>query len=303
MGGEVALLGSTGREATQRAGAEPAAIGYALKPGARFGAEEQRRVRGLLGRAFVLPRAALEPLPRPAFGAARPDGDSGAAGQTLTHAVMAPVREPRAVSGAIVAAFTSPPSDPERTVWATDAYAGLFALALASPAALQGLLQSEAIDGLTGCRTYQSVLRRLEREINRSSRSGDSLACCFIDLDGFNRINDQYGHPYGNHVLGEIGTILVGGVRSFDTVGRYGGDEFITIFPQTDEHEAEALALRLHSLITNATSRSLQLPITASIGVAAWTPGMSAEQLLESADQALYEAKRRGEPVITSSQR
>jgi diguanylate cyclase (GGDEF)-like protein len=102
-------------------------------------------------------------------------------------------------------------------------------------------------------------------------------------------------------VLAEVARVLREGVRSFDTVGRYGGDEFVAILPQTTESEAERLAGRFGWLIRNANIAGLDEPLSASIGVAEWVPGLSAEQLLSLADRALIVAKAQGRGVVSTS--
>ncbi len=238
----------------------------------------------------------------PVLEALDPDLDAGlieAAGGELTHVLTTPVP----VFGAddarvLVAGFSTPPYELERTFWIADCFARLFGLLLHDGDALEGVLQPARHDGLTGCLTYESVRAELVREINRSARAALPLTCCFIDLDGFKRVNDGHGHLRGNAVLAEVGRVLREGVRSCDTVGRYGGDEFIAILPQTREPEAARLAARLRSQIARQAEGSDE-PLTASIGVAAWAIGMTAEQLLARADQALFAAKGRPGGVVT----
>ncbi len=157
-------------------------------------------------------------------------------------------------------------------------------------------------DGLTGCLTYESTIHELTREINRSERGGSRLSCCFVDLDEFKLVNDRHGHVRGNQVLTAAAGILRDGVRNCDVVGRYGGDEFVVILPQTSETKARRLAERLRSLIADAEIPSADEPMTASVGVAEWTPGTTPEQLLTRADGALLAAKARGTGVLTDTE-
>jgi diguanylate cyclase (GGDEF)-like protein len=231
----------------------------------------------------------------PAFEALHPELDANlinGAGASLTHALAVPVP----VLGGdahlvLVAAFSTPPEDFARTLWVADAYARLVAVIACHPDALSGLTEYSRCDALTGCLSYESVLHELTREINRSARAPLPLSCCFIDLDEFKGVNDHYGHLHGNEVLARVGLSLREGVRSCDTVGRYGGDEFVAILPQTGETEAAVLADRLRSLVASGTAEPLSERLTASIGVAEWAPGISSEQLLARADQALFAAK------------
>jgi len=167
----------------------------------------------------------------------------------------------------------------------------MLALGVHQRAALDALLQIDRFDGLTGCLDYAGTLQELDREISRSARAGLDLSLCFIDLDNFKRVNSRHGHLYGNEVLLEVSHLLRDGVRSYDTLGRFGGDEFIVILPGTGEADALALAERLRSGIASASISSVELALSASVGVACWRPGLSAEQLIAQADQALLFAK------------
>ncbi len=174
-------------------------------------------------------------------------------------------------------------------------------MCLQFPGALDRFVATPRIDALTGCVTYEHTLHELRREVNRSARAGTPLSCCFVDLDAFKHVNDEHGHLRGNEVLAAVSRVLRSGVRSFDTVGRYGGDEFVVILPQTAEPEACALAQRLLALIARASLRPLRLRLTASIGVAEWRPGSTPEDLLAEADRALLRAKAAGGRVIAAS--
>jgi diguanylate cyclase (GGDEF)-like protein len=252
---------------------------------------------GLGGRALPLPRAALVPL--------HPLLDEvlvNATDPPLAHAVEVSVRLADGVRGRLIAGFLTPPTDPALTLWVTEAYAGLIALCLYDGGALDGLLAAGQRDDLTGCLTYEGTHRELEREINRSARGGLALSVCFIDIDEFKRINDGLGHLGGNEILAQVGGILREGVRSCDTVGRYGGDEFVAILPETSELEARGVAERLCSRLTSTTKPLLDGPLTASIGIAQWTPGTDGGMLLAAADSALITAKALRMGVITASE-
>jgi diguanylate cyclase (GGDEF)-like protein len=252
---------------------------------------------GLVGRAHPLPRAALAPL-HPLLDSVLID----AAYPPLGYAVEVSVRFPDGSAGRLIAGFLTPPEDATLTLWVTDAYAALIALCLYDGGALDGLLAAGRRDDLTGCLTYEGMHRELEREINRSARSDVQLSVCFIDLDDFKGVNDARGHVGGNEILARVGGILSEGVRSCDTVGRYGGDEFIAILPATSEDEARQVAERLRGQLTSATKPLLDRPLTASIGVAQWNPGTTSAMLLAAADRALITAKAFRTGVIAASE-
>jgi len=244
---------------------------------------------GFVGRALWAQRAALEPLDR--------HSDAGlldsVGGAPLTHAVAAPVRSAGGPAGTLIAAFSTAPPDRTLTLWVSESCAAILALAAHQQGALDLLFGNERFDSLTGCVDYAGTLNEIDREIQRSARADLSLSICFIDLDNFKRVNGEHGHLHGNEVLTEIAQLLRSGVRSYDTVGRFGGDEFIVILPGTPEQEAVRLAERLNTRIAGSPMALVDEPITASIGVARWTPGTTAEQLVARADEALRFAKAR----------
>jgi len=134
-------------------------------------------------------------------------------------------------------------------------------------------------------------------EWRRAHRVGDSLAFVLLDLDNFKQVNDTHGHPAGDAVLRMVGQVLLGGIRQVDLAGRYGGEEFALILPETDLTGALKLAERLRvaletTSIELADGKTLQ--VTASFGVALKDELRSADELVAAADEALYAAKRAG---------
>ena len=147
----------------------------------------------------------------------------------------------------------------------------------------------------------RTVRSKLRREIERSTRSNRPLSCCFIDLDRFKHINHSYGHPHGSQVLADVALLLRNGIRIGDTLGRYGGDEFVAILPDTDQGAALVLAERLRSTISTTTLNGAHEPLGASVGVAQSRPGCTAEDLLAAADEALRRAKRAGGGLVVGA--
>ena len=210
------------------------------------------------------------------------------------YAIGAPVRTPGGASGALCLGFTAGPPDPTTTLWVVESYARLVSLCLQDVDALDGLLAAGRFDALTACLNHTAIRNELEREIERSARHRRDLSCCFVDLDRFKLVNDGHGHLEGNRVLAAVAAILRAGVRSADTVGRYGGDEFIVVLPDTGSDSARALAERLRSLIRSANLTGSHEPLDASIGVAQWRAGTTAAELVSAADDALRAAKLAG---------
>ena len=189
---------------------------------------------------------------------------------------------------------TVPAEDPAIVLWLVERYAGLASLCLHDAGMLERWLAAPQLDELTGCLSYAAIRAELDREIGRSERHGLSLSCCFIDLDRFKSVNDRHGHLQGNRVLADVAKVLRGALRICDTLGRYGGDEFVAILPDTGQSAACVLANRLRSTISTTTPDGANEPLDASVGVAQWRPHQTAEELLAAADKALLNAKAAG---------
>jgi len=162
-------------------------------------------------------------------------------------------------------------------------------------------------DGLTELFNHRHVHELLHEEFERSRRSQEPLAVVMIDLDRFKAVNDTYGHPTGDVVLYETARILKETAREIDMVGRYGGEEFIAILPNTDEEEAARFAERVRAAVEAHLFRDEQneLRMTCSSGVASFpAEGVETpEELLKNADEALYVAKESGRNrVVRASQ-
>lgn len=154
-------------------------------------------------------------------------------------------------------------------------------------------------DAVTGCMNHRAMRRRLDEEIGRAMRTGGSLSCLLIDLDNFKLVNDQHGHPAGDAVLREVCHALVGEVRAFDRVARYGGDEFVVILPNADLDAATAAAGRILQRLAELPARESVPAVGASIGAAQWASPMGVDALLQACDTALLRSKREGKGRVT----
>lgn len=155
------------------------------------------------------------------------------------------------------------------------------------------LKRLSGIDKLTQADNRQRLDEVLQEELKRNDRYGTGLSVVILDLDHFKEINDSYGHPVGDMVLKEIAGILKNNVRGCDTAGRWGGEEFLIVLPQTDLYNAMAAAEKIRSVMEQ-TEFPVAGHVTCSFGVASIRKDDDQDKLLSRADKALYEAKRKG---------
>ncbi len=151
-------------------------------------------------------------------------------------------------------------------------------------------------DPLTGLPNRQAVDERLAQEFARWRRFGEPFSLLLWDVDHFKRINDRFGHPAGDKALKVVAQVLCQGIREVDFVGRYGGEEFLMLLPETGRDGALKLAEKLRQAVKECgfNSRGKPVPITISCGLTQVREGDTPESLVERADQALYEAKEGG---------
>ena len=152
-------------------------------------------------------------------------------------------------------------------------------------------------DPLTGLVNRRTFFTTLDMEWRRSRRTGYPLSCVMIDVDLFKKVNDTHGHMVGDAVLRSISSVLKKCCRDTDCVGRYGGEEFAVMLPDTDEHGAMLWAERCRLAVAEAPVLVDQtsVHVTVSMGVAQRNDNFATpEKLLDAADQALLEAKRLG---------
>ena len=164
-------------------------------------------------------------------------------------------------------------------------------------ASLTGRLRELAmIDSLTGVLNRRAFLDHADGEWVRHRRHGHALACVMIDVDGFKKINDTFGHAAGDAVLQHIGALVRATLRASDLPARLGGDEFIALMPETNLEGAMATAERLLGRVAARplTVLDQSFATTLSIGVAAAESCSSLEELMARADRALYRAKKEG---------
>ena len=163
-------------------------------------------------------------------------------------------------------------------------------------------IRLSTIDPLTSLFNRGFFFAALEREIARSARSGRGFCLLMMDLDELKAINDRLGHFHGDRVLAAVGQVVSDGVRRIDTAARYGGDEFVVLLPETDPTGAFVLAEKIRIGVNDL---DLNLPEEAvrpslSVGVVSYPDdGQTADELMISADRAMYTSKRAGKNRVT----
>jgi diguanylate cyclase len=169
---------------------------------------------------------------------------------------------------------------------------------------LQAARREAATDPLTGLLNRKGLEAAIEQAILERPSEGAPLCLLMIDIDHFKRINDQYGHLLGDKVLRLVGATLSQSIKGRDTAGRYGGEEFAVLLPDTPLEGARTLADQIRMAI--AAGRILRMDnrqpigqVTVSIGLTAYRLGEEPAQLLQRADEALYQSKRSGRNCVT----
>ena len=173
---------------------------------------------------------------------------------------------------------------------------------------LQAELKEQAVhDPLTGLYNRYYLSSILEQEVKRSKRYHHGMTLMMIDVNRFKEINDDYGHQIGDEVLRGVAALLREAVRESDIVVRYGGDEFLIVFPET-AGDMENITARIAEKVSNITehNRKVTFPVTLSMGSACWDPRVkrSVDEILNEADKRMYEDKKRhntgpeGEPCM-----
>ncbi|RNB91953.1 diguanylate cyclase [Brevibacillus fluminis] len=164
--------------------------------------------------------------------------------------------------------------------------------------------QMAFLDPLTGVYNRRYFDNQLTMEMERVRRNEGVLSLAFIDVDHFKRVNDTYGHHVGDLVLQGLTHTLNGRIRSTDLLARFGGEEFVILFPDTTGEDAQAILEELLGMIRQAPVATLEgesYSITFSAGAAQWQPEWSADEWIRHADEAMYRAKEQGRNQVVLS--
>lgn len=161
-------------------------------------------------------------------------------------------------------------------------------------AALQVAVRAAQTDALTGLRNREVLWDRLAHDLALARRQGHRLAVYFLDVDGFKRVNDRFGHAVGDLLLQHVARVLAGTVRASDTVCRIGGDEFIVLAAASRRADVEQVALKIaHALAEPCVLAGHTMSVSASIGFSVFPDdGEAPGVLVHKADEAMYRAKR-----------
>lgn len=207
----------------------------------------------------------------------------------------APIKAQGAVAGRLAVRSTTPFTQDETRL--LDILGSLASLALENSTLFHQIQESALRDNLTGLWTHKAFQEHLEQAMLEASRYGHTLSVILTDVDHFKSVNDTYGHQAGDAVLQGFAHVLVRHVRDVDVVARYGGEEFIILLLQTSQEEAQhtAEAIRADLESQRFSAGSSVISVTGSFGVATFPhDATSAQQLIRTADERLYAAKRGG---------
>ena len=225
---------------------------------------------------------------------------AGASAPFLLMGLVLVARTLEVLGGAIFGTSRATASDnPVFLLWAMVVFLLLANIALATLATGRLLMRIRSLaemDYLTGCLNRRSLEQRMKIELDRNLRSGEPLACVFFDLDHFKRINDAYGHEAGDAALKHTVRLIADLLRSVDALGRFGGEEFMVLMPNTDLKGAADAAnrMRLALMRTKLEIQGKVIPLSASFGAAVLGRNERLDDLVRRADAAMYEAKRLG---------
>jgi len=191
-----------------------------------------------------------------------------------------------------------------------DRLASVAAVCVESALARERLKRAGVTDALTGVHNRGYFDQRCPAEASQSRRHGQPLACMFLDIDRFKRINDSHGHQVGDRVLKAVAAVIKAQLRTSDTLSRYGGEEFVALLPQTATGHAREIAERIRKAVEALQVKLAtgeRVPVTISIGLSMCPADACGDQeqaaavMVNAADQALYAAKHGGRNRVVSS--
>ncbi|MDD5287486.1 MAG: diguanylate cyclase [Desulfuromonadaceae bacterium] len=158
------------------------------------------------------------------------------------------------------------------------------------------LLSAAGTDPLTGLINRRELMNRFMSEKGRAERHGTPFCVIIADIDHFKNVNDTFGHIAGDRILSGVADTLTSSVRTEDILGRFGGEEFLLILPETDLDAATVVAEKIRSAVSDLETEweGKTISVTISMGVVKFKPGMGMDECIQPADHALYRAKTGG---------
>jgi diguanylate cyclase (GGDEF)-like protein len=265
-------------EATR--GLPPEAVGTRLEPGEGISWQAFERDQPVVTNDYV---TMPERVNRPIFGPVR-------------SAFAVPLRWDGELRGTLTLGYCRPYRIGQEHVGLLEAFAEIAAAACRNASAHAGLALAARTDSLTGCLNHAAMQDALRRELERCRRTGHQLSLALVDLDDFKQVNEQCGHLAGDEVLRIVGRALSHGVRAYDLVARYGGDEFAIVAIGANEGEAAEVVGRAIAAVGRGLGEA-DLPaggVGATAGVAEWNGEEGQTSMIERADRALLYAKHEG---------
>jgi len=159
-------------------------------------------------------------------------------------------------------------------------------------------------DGLTGVLNRRAIYEVAENELERARRESARLSFLMIDIDNFKKINDRFGHAMGDQALRLVVDTIVSNLRPYDSVGRWGGEEFLVLLPNTNHEEATQIAERLRTSVARSRlefieSNSVELRISLGVTCTSFGEDQYIDKLVSQADKALYKAKNLGKDRVS----
>ena len=166
------------------------------------------------------------------------------------------------------------------------------------------LEQISRTDPLTKISNRRDMIEKIEHEKKRFARNGKPFVLIMIDIDDFKIVNDRFGHDAGDFVLESIAHLMQSSVRKQDIIGRWGGEEFLLLLPETDVEGGKALSekIRKSVSVTPYVISNKKIPITITLGVSVYDKPMEIDQCIKLADQSLYEGKNKGKNCVIIAQ-
>ncbi len=191
----------------------------------------------------------------------------------------------------------------ESDVQPLEAVADICAAAIQNARFFEGARQLAYLDGLTGTFNRRFFEMRIAEELERARRYASTLSVIMLDIDHFKRLNDEFGHLLGDEVLRQVSKLFHHHLRKSDVVCRYGGEEFALLLPQTSGADALDAAEKLRKAVEAFPFPGVPRPVCISAGLASYPQfGTTRDEIVASADAALYQAKQSGRNRIVSAE-